>query len=274
MVAWLLPTLVGAGMSLWGSNKQDKANKAALDQQNAATSYQQQFEQQNRERSWGQQDSRLSFLDAWLNGKDVGISPSAGNPGGNYNFSGLGALPQAQSQLADYYKFLKEAPDTTYNAQVGGQEAATNAAIRRASDVMGARGMGNSGMYSGMISNILGQNIRNRSALEGERVTRQGENIAKGTQLSQSILDKILNMQNSAYGMSTPASTQVPGMMSQTARMKAGMNGGGDALSDAGGSLASAGIYNYLYGRDKTSTPAQTSNPYIGDMAWLLRGGQ
>lgn len=236
-----------------------KERKKSNEYQQQAISSQSAWEQKQQQRLQGQQDDRLGFLNAWLYGKPYQRTISNTSPYGvtatsteiPADFTGQGAMPQAQTWLTNYLNYLQNAPDTTYNAQRTSMERGISDATNNAARAMRRRGLGNTGMAANAIGNVQMQRARMLGGLEGERETRRGEMLSKGTQLTQSLLDRILNLQTAAYGMPTVQGTQVPQMLAQQGQNYMIQSQNGSPLADAASLLVSQGVQNYFGNRNK-----------------------
>jgi hypothetical protein len=189
MAWWTIPAIVTGASALLGYKSSKDANKT----QQAAINAQQSAEQQKmaviRE--------NMDLADQMLKG------------GGNY---GTGAESQANQWTSDYLNWLKTAPDTTYNAQRGQMEGNIRSSMEQAARIMGKRGL-TGGVANSMMQGIGMQRAGLLGSLEAQRNDRRGQNLAAGSQLTQTLLDRALNLRSAATGTAMNFNSQIPMLM-------------------------------------------------------------
>ena len=232
-----------------GKSSRDQAQ--ALNEQSLAS-------QQGQE-AWqrGLLQDRLDLSNQFLYGGNVQNPAMAGADGVNASpgTDVVGALPQAQDWEARFFNYLEKSPDTTYNAQRGALEKGIKDAQSSVASNLNRRGLSGSALGASQYGNLGLDRARGLSQLEGERIGRQGENIAKGAQLSSSILDRALNMGNAASGMVSNFNTQIPGMLSSQANQA--QSQANQAGSGIGGELIAQGAqsaFDRLFPTKQTTT--------------------
>ncbi|HMM60897.1 MAG TPA: hypothetical protein PKC25_12295, partial [Candidatus Rifleibacterium sp.] len=106
------------------------------------------------------------------------------------------------------------------------------------------------------------------STLEGERIDRKGQRLSQGTELSQSILNRALNMGNTASGAATNFSTSIPNMLTNQAYQNSNIaaNSGSSIIGD----LAAEAGRNYLSNIFK-KTDGQASSGSSGGNGGVLQ---
>ena len=178
-------------------------------------------------------EDRLGLANQFLFGGNA-QNPSGMGADGVNSAPGVdvkGALPQAQDWEARFFNFLETSPDTAYNAQRGQMERGLADAEKSLKTSLNNRGLAGSGLGMSKLANLGLNRARGLSGLEGERIERKGANIAQGNQAAQSILDRALNMGNSASGVATNFNTNVPQLLSNQA------NSFSNAANSAGGGI-------------------------------------
>ena len=166
-----------------------------------------------------------------------------------------GAMPRAQDWTDRFFKFLDTSPDTTYNKQRTSFERGILDTQKSLDSMARRRGISNSGMALGNLRDLSMQRARGLSDLEGMRIDRQGERLSQGTQLANSLLDKILNMGNQSAGMAGGLSTQVPAMQSAFATSLANNAPSGAGIQNLIGQAAGS-LFDRIF-PSNTRTPPQ-----------------
>ena len=193
MAWWTIPAIVTGASALLGYKSSKDANKT----QQAAINAQQSAEQQKmaviRE--------NMDLADQMLNG------------GGSY---GNGAASQANQWTTDYLNWLKSSPDTTYNSQRGQMEGNIRSSMEQAARMMGQRGL-TGGVANNLMSGIGMQRAGILSNLEGQRNDRRGQNLAAGSQITQTLMDRALNLRSAATGTAMNFNSQIPMLMQNQA---------------------------------------------------------
>lgn len=181
---------------------------------------------------------RLDMANAMLLGGSV-VDPTTGN-----RVSVTGALPQAQDWETQFFNYLRSSPDTTYNAQRGQLERGISDAKKSMTSNLNSRGLLGSVLGISKLGDIDFNRARAISGLEGERIDRKGQRLSQGTELSQSILNRALNMGNTASGAATNFNTSIPNMLSNQAYQNSNIaaNSGSSIVGD----LAAEASRNYL----------------------------
>jgi hypothetical protein len=196
-----LPALITAGAGLWAANKSNKAQKQAMQAQQAQEAYRQDLAQQQTSLA-----DRLLHGQGYVPGQGVDARPGQG-----------GAMEQAQQWTDDYLGWLKNSPDITYNAQRGAMEGNIRDSMAMAARAMGQRGLSTGNVQSGAALQTMGGLGMARAgllaSLEAGRHDRMGERKAMGTQLTQGLMDRALNLRSAATGTAMNQQTQIPGMM-------------------------------------------------------------
>ncbi len=196
MAWWTIPAIVTGASALLGYKSSKDANKT----QRAAINAQQTAEQQKmaviRE--------NMDLADQMLKG------------GGNY---GVGAETQANQWTSDYLNWLRTAPDTTYNAQRGQMEGNIRSSMEQAARMMGQRGL-TGGVANNLMAGIGMQRASLLGNMEAGRNDRRGQNLAAGSQLTQSLMDRALNLRSAATGTAMNFHSQIPMMMAGQAQQQ------------------------------------------------------
>jgi len=169
--------------------------------------------------------------------------------GGNVNGVNVaGALPRAQSWEDQFYSFLEKSPDTTYNAQRGQMERGFADAKKSYAANLNQRGLSGSNFGLSKFLNLDLARAKGLSGLEGERIDRRGQRISQGNQMAQSILDRALNMGNSASGVATNFNAQVPSMLGQQGNYFANQaNNAGNGIGQDLIAQASKGMFDKMF---------------------------
>lgn len=213
-----------------GWKEQKKANE-----QNAAA-----LAAQGNTEAWQKKlmQDRLDMANAMLLGGSV-VDPTSGN-----RVSVTGALPQAQDWESQFFSYLRNSPDTTYNAQRGQLERGISNAKKNMTSNLNSRGLLGSVLGISKLGDIDFNRASALSTLEGERMDRKGQRLSQGTELSQSILNRALNMGNTASGAATNFNTSIPNMLSNQAYQNSNIaaNSGSSIIGD----LAAEAGRNYL----------------------------
>lgn len=190
-------------------------------------------------------EQRLGLANAMLYGGNT-QNPNMATADGVNSAPGVdvkGALPQAQDWEARFFNFLETSPDTAYNSQRGQLERGIKDAEKSLKTSLNNRGLADSTLGMSKLANLGLNRARGLSGLEGERIDRQGQRISQGNQAAQSILDRALNMGNSASGVATSFNTNVPSLINNQAAnyanqaANAGSGIGTDLISEASRSM-------------------------------------
>lgn len=160
-----------------------------------------------------------------------------------------GAWEQAQLWTDDYLNWLKTSPDITYNAQRGRMEGDIKTSMEQAARMLGRRGLSDSGVADATMGNIAGTRAGLLSQMEAGRYDRQGERLGIGSQLTESQVDRALNLRGQGLGLQLQQQTMVPQMQTAKAEQYAGQAG-------AYGNLLGAGINYYLQSQVPQTTSA------------------
>lgn len=203
-----------------------KASKDASKAQDRATSSQQAWEAANAARA----QEQIDLADKLLYGEYI---PPTGEPGQGVE-SGPGqraggAMEQAEDWTSNYLDWLQNSSDVIYNAQRGRMEGDIRDSMSQAARMLGRRGLSTSAVQSGAANRTMGDIGMARtgllSQLEAGRFDRQGSNLAMGTQLTQGLMDRALNMRSAATGQAMNQQTMIPGMHMQQAGQHAARAG-------------------------------------------------
>ena len=229
MAWWTIPAIVTGASALLGYKSSKDANKT----QKAAINAQQSAEQQKmaviRE--------NMDLADQMLKG------------GGNY---GTGAESQANQWTSDYLNWLKTAPDTTYNAQRGQMEGNIRSSMEQAARIMGKRGL-TGGVANSMMQGIGMQRAGLLGSLEAQRNDRRGQNLAAGSQLTQTLLDRALNLRSAATATAMNFNSQIPMLMQGQAAQQ-------NQTAGAWGGLTSALLNGMMTYQPPTSNAMMATN--------------
>lgn len=223
--------------------------KSSRDEANALS--QQALSSQQGQESWqrGLLQDRLGIANNLLFGGNV--QKPGSQVGGVNSAPGTdvtGALPQSQEWENRFFEFLNKAPDTTYNRQRDVLDRSMKEAERYLTSNLNKRGIQNTTLGASQFGSLGLERSKALSDLEGQRIDRQGQNIATGTQLAGGILDRALNMGNNASGMVNNFNTRVPDMLnfqSQNAQSQA--NAAGNGIGSQLVSQASQNIFDRLF---------------------------
>ncbi len=195
---------------------------------------------------------------AFLTGGYVGEGASG--------FNVTGALPQAQQFTTDYLNFLRNAADTTYNAERSALERGIIDARNEAALAASRRGgIG----YGGSMDRIGLARAKGLSQLAGNRVQRQGQNLATGSQITQGMLDRALNLFTGAKGAGMGINSQIPALLSNQANQALATGGQPGILQSLVGAYAQGKMQDWL--SPKTSAPSGGGNSWA---SYLLPSGQ
>ena len=157
-----------------------------------------------------------------------------------------GAVPSAEEWIGRYTNWLKNSPDLTYNRQRGALERIFNQGNESVTRAMGRRGLTNSGLYGRALGSQATDRARGVADLVGQAEDRRGQRIAAGTQLTQSNLDRALNMFSGAKGAALNLNTQVPQLMTQLAGMQGNAPQGGGVIQDLLGQYVQSQMGNWF----------------------------
>ena len=190
-MGWFLPvaTLVSGVLGYKASKDANKTQQNAINAQQSAEAAKQ-----------AQINEQLSLADRMLYG------------GGNVGQTMTGAVPQAETWTQDYLNWLRTAPDITYNAQRGQMESNIRSSMEQAARISGMRGL-TGGVAAAPMAGLGMQRAGLLASLEGQRQDRRGANLAAGTQLTQGLVDRALNVRSGALGTALNQQTQIPQMM-------------------------------------------------------------
>lgn len=202
-MGWFLPaaTLVSGLLGYKASKDSSKAQSQAVAAQQASEA---------QKAALANQQSALA--DQLLHG--VGYVPGEGvdaKPGQG------GAMELSQQWTDDYLGWLKNSPDITYNAQRGAMEGNIRDSMAMAARSLGQRGLSTQNVQSGAAMKTMGDLGMARTgllaSLEAGRQDRIGERLGMGSQLTQGLMDRALNLKSAATGTAMNQQTQIPGMM-------------------------------------------------------------
>jgi len=205
MMAQGIAPVVGAAIvsglaGMWSSNKASKAQKQAIQAQQAAEAQKAAYINQ-----------QLSLADQMLHGQ--GYVPGQGvdaRPGHG------GAMELSKSWTDKYLNWLQNSPDITYNAQRGAMEGNIRDSMAAAASALGQRGLSTQNVQSGAALKTMGgigmQRAGLLSSMEAGRHDRMGERLGMGTQLTQGLMDRALNVRSAALGQALGQQTMVPQM--------------------------------------------------------------
>lgn len=223
MAWWAIPAIVTGASALLGYKSSKDANKtqqAAINAQQAAEAQKQALAQSNMTLA-----DELLYGVGYVPGKGVDSKPGQG-----------GAMELSKDWTTKYLDWLKNSPDITYNAQRGALEGNIRDSMEQAAQSLGRRGLNTGNVRSGAADNTLGNIAMSRagllSQLLGERYDRQGQRLSQGTQLTQSLMDRALNLRSAATGTAMNQQTMIPQMM----------------MNQAAGQAQQAGAYGQLTG--------------------------
>ena len=237
-----------------GWKEQKKANE-----QNAAA-----LAAQGNTEAWQKKlmQDRLDMANSMLLGGSI-VDPTTGK-----TVSVTGALPQAQDWETQFFSYLKNSPDTTYNAQRGQLERSIVDAKKSMTSNLNSRGLLSSVLGASRLGGIDFNRASALSGLEGERIDRRGQRLSQGTELSQSILNRALNMGNTASGAATNFNTSIPNMLTNQANQNSNIaaNSGSSIIGD----LAAEAGRNYLSNIFK-KTDGQASSGSSGGNGGVLQ---
>lgn len=169
-----------------------------------------------------------------------------------------GAASRAEDWMGRYLDFLQNSPDTTYNLQRGSLERGYqtgNAAVTRA---LRARGLDRSGMLGRGLGDLRSNRARALADLIGQREDRRGSRLEAGTQATQAMLDRALNLFTGAKGAGMGLDTRIPGLLSQMAGTALLQPQGGGVVQDLIGAWVDRQSPKWFGGGSK-SPPAKSS---------------
>ena len=171
---------------------------------------------------------------------DSGRGPQDGvtwTPQGQQPGQSQGALQQAQSWTDNYLSWLQNSPDITYNAQRGRMEGDIRASMEAAARSLGRRGLASGDVQSGVAGRDMADISMARAGMMGQmeagRHDRRGERLGMGTQLTQGLVDRALNLRSAAMGTAMNQQTAIPGMLMGQAQQHSGQAGGWGQLTGA-----------------------------------------
>ena len=205
-----LPALITAGVGLYSANKSNKANKQAIQSQQAAEAYKQSLA--NEQMGLARQ---LLYGNAnYVPGQGVQSQPGQG-----------GALEQSKQWTDNYLTWLKDSPDITYNAQRSAMEGNIRSSMEAAAKSLGQRGLSTENVQSGAAMKTMGNLGMARTgllaSLEAGRQDRMGERLGMGSQLTQGLATNAMNLMSGATGTAIGLQSQVPGMQQGVANQYA-----------------------------------------------------
>lgn len=249
--------------TVFDPGKKSREDAQRLNEQSLAT-------QQGQE-AWqrGLMQDRLDLANQLLYGGNVQNPALAGADGVNSSpgTQVQGALPQSQDWEARFFNFLNTAPDTTYNRQRGALESSMKAAEKGLASQLNRRGLSGTGMGASKYGRLGFERAKAMSDLEGQRIDRKGQNIATGTQLAGTILDRALDMGNQASGMAGRFTSRIPGMLGTQAALAQGQaNAAGSGI---GGELIAQGAQQ-VFDRLFPSKTVQAAPQQAGGLGQTL----
>lgn len=199
-----LPVVAGLATAALGYKASKDANKS----RDNAVSAQSAWEAANARRAQDQ----INLADKLLYGQ--GYDPETGAVESR---PGEGALAKAEDWTTNYLDWLTNSADVIYNSQRGRMETDIRDSMSQAARMLGRRGLSTDAVQSGAAAKAMGDIGMARtgilSQLEAGRHTREGANLATGTQLTQGLVDRALNLRAGATGQAINQRTQIPGMM-------------------------------------------------------------
>lgn len=170
---------------------------------------------------------KLLYGQNYVEGEGVNSMPGQG-----------GAMQLSEDWTKRYLDWLQNSPDITYNAQRGALEGNIQASMEQAAKSLGARGVNTRDVVSGTanktLANMAGQRAGLLAQLEGDRQDRTGQRLGQGTQLTQGLLDRALNVRSAAAGTALNQQTQIPQMLMN---QSAGQNAQAGAFGNLTGTL-------------------------------------
>ena len=224
------PVLSGIGSAI-GGYQADRAHSKAQQQ---AMSSQQAWEAANAARA----QEQINLADDLLYGKYAPPRPVGAIGAARELAQGVesgpgqregGAMGQAEDWTSNYLDWLQNSSDVIYNAQRGRMEGDIRDSMSQAARMLGRRGLSTSAVQSGAANRTMGDIGMARtgllSQLEAGRHERQGANLGMGTQLTQGLMDRALNMRSAATGQAMNQQTMIPGMHMQQAGQHAARAG-------------------------------------------------
>jgi hypothetical protein len=242
-LGWI-PVVAGLATAYLGY----KASKDASKSQNKALSAQQAWEAGKAKRAQEQIDlaDRLLYGNAAPGGEDLeGVNSAAGG----------GAMGRAEDWTSNYLDWLSNSSDIIYNAQRGRMESDIRDSMSQAARMLGKRGLSTSAVQSGIANRTMGGIGAARtgllSQLEAGRFEREGANLEAGTQLTQGLVDRALNLRSSATGQALNQRTQIPSMYQVQAAQAANRAG-------AYGNLMGGMIDYYMQSKQPSVQPKTT----------------
>lgn len=234
------------------ADEANRLNETAISQQAGAEAFKQQ-QAKDMERL------ALAFLfGKGANANTDGTVGFAGeNPDALFRSQVQGALPSAEEWMNNYLGFLKTSPDTTFNLQRGSLERNANLAKDAMSRNMARRGLLPSGLAAGEMSSIDMDRGRGVADLIGQREDRRGQRLGVGTQITQSALDRALNMFTGAKSGLMGLNTQIPQMTQNMATMAGNQTQQPGVIQALAGNWAKDAIGKWL----NPTTVATDSSP-------------
>ena len=207
MAAWLLPaaTLVSGLLGYKSSKDASKAQNKAIAAQQASEA--QKAALANEQIALA---DRMLYGQGYVPGQGVDSRPGQG-----------GAMDLSQEWTNNYLNWLKTSPDITYNAQRGAMEGNIRDSMAAAASALGRRGLSTANVQSGAALRTMGSLGMARTGLlanlEAGRQDRMGERLGMGSQLTQGLLDRALNVRSAALGQSLGQQTMIPQMQANLA---------------------------------------------------------
>lgn len=241
------------------ADEANRLNETAISQQAGAEAFKQQ-QAKDMERL------ALAFLFGKGSNQNQGQNGAAATTGKMesdqlYQSAVQGALPSAEEWMNNYLGFLKTSPDTTFNLQRGSLERNANLAKDAVSRNMARRGLLPSGLAAGEMSSIDMDRGRGVADLIGQREDRRGQRLGVGTQITQSALDRALNMFTGAKSGLMGLNTQIPQMTQNMATMAGNQTQQPGVIQSLAGNWAKNAMNDWL----NPSTVAKTGNtPSVG----------
>lgn len=241
------------------ADEANRLNETAISQQAGAEAFKQQ-QAKDMERL------ALAFLFGKGANQNQGQNGAAATTGKMesdplYQNAVQGALPSAEEWMNNYLGFLKTSPDTTFNLQRGSLERNANLAKDAMSRNMARRGLLPSGLAAGEMGSLDMDRSRGIADLIGQREDRKGQRLGMGTQITQSALDRALNMFTGAKSGLMGLNTQIPQMTQNMATMAGNQTQQPGVIQSLVGNWAKNAASDWL----NPSTVAKSGNtPSVG----------
>lgn len=226
------------------ADEANRLNETAISQQAGAEAFKQQ-QAKDMERL------ALAFLFGKGANQNQGQNGAAATTGKMesdplYQSAVQGALPSAEEWMNNYLGFLKTSPDTTFNLQRGSLERNANLAKDAVSRNMARRGLLPSGLAAGEMGSLDMDRSRGIADLIGQREDRKGQRLGMGTQITQTALDRALNMFTGAKSGLMGLNTQIPQMTQNMATNVAGQTQQPGVIQSLAGNYAKNKVSDWL----------------------------